>query len=125
MEPWHRPDRGIQGRPGIRPSCANEPFGLVYETIAEKGERHGAAKLVARQLGIGYTSIRHWMREADIAGGRVAAPPNALDERLSELERENRELRRANEILKSASAFFAAELDRPLEAMIALHRPAP
>jgi transposase len=67
---------------------------------------------VASQLGIGYTSVRHWMREADIAEGRVAPASNALDERIRELERENRELRRANEILKSASAFFAAELDR-------------
>src|SRR5215204_3021739 len=85
---------------------------LVYETMAETGERHGAVKRVARQLGIGYTSVRNWVREADIAGGRVAPAPNALDVRIRELEHENRDLRRANEILKSASAFFAAELDR-------------
>jgi transposase len=84
----------------------------VYETIAETGERHGAMKRVAAQLGIGYTSVRHWLREAELAEGHVPAVPNALDERIAQLERENRELRRANEILKSASAFFAAELDR-------------
>jgi transposase len=67
---------------------------------------------VAAQLGVGYTSVRHWMREAEIAGGHLPVLPNVLDERIKELERENRELRRANEILKSASAFFAAELDR-------------
>ena len=94
------------------PELRERAVRLVYETIADAGERHGAAKRVARQLGVGYSSIRHWLREADLAGGRVAVPPNALDERLRELERENRELRRANEILKSASAFFAAELDR-------------
>jgi transposase len=80
--------------------------------MAESGERHGAMKRVAAQLGVGYTSVRHWMREAEIAGGHLPVLPNVLDERIKELERENRELRRANEILKSASAFFAAELDR-------------
>jgi transposase len=80
--------------------------------MAESGERHGAMKRVAAQLGVGYTSVRHWMREAEIAGGHLPVLPNVLDERIKELERENRELRRANAILKSASAFFAAELDR-------------
>jgi transposase len=80
--------------------------------MAESGERHGAMKRVAAQLGVGYTSVRHWMREAEIAGGHLPVLPNVLDERIKELERENRELHRANEILKSASAFFAAELDR-------------
>ena len=94
------------------PELRDRAVRLAYEMIAETGERHGAVKRVARQLGIGYTSVRNWVREADIAGGRVAPGPNALDERIKQLERENHELRRANEILKSASAFFAAELDR-------------
>jgi transposase len=85
---------------------------LVHATIAETGERHGAAKRVARQLGIGYASVRNWVREDEIAGGRRPAVPNPLDARITQLEHENRDLRRANEILKSASAFFAAELDR-------------
>jgi transposase len=104
-----------QRNPRLRrypPELRERAVRLVYETMAETGERHGAMRRVASQLGIGYTSVRHWLREADIAEGRVAPAPSALDERIRELERENRELRRANEILKSASAFFAAELDR-------------
>jgi transposase len=94
------------------PELRERAVRLVHETVAETGERHGAMRRVAAQLGVGYTSVRNWMREADIEAGTRPAIPNAADERIRALERENRELRRANEILKSASAFFAAELDR-------------
>jgi transposase len=53
------------------------------------------------------------VRQADIDGGDVAGMSTADREKMKTLEQENKELRRANEILKSASAFFAAELDRP------------
>src|SRR5450432_2043863 len=98
---------------------------MFYAMVAETGERHGTLQRVAAALGIGDGAVRKWVREADIAAGRrpplgaanVAAAPvaslsTAVEQRIRELERENRELRRANEILKSASAFFAAELDR-------------
>ena len=61
-----------------------------------------------------FVSVRKWVRQADIDDGAVAGTTTADRARIGELESENRELRRANAILKSASAFFAAELDRPL-----------
>ena len=57
--------------------------------------------------------MRSWVKQAEIDGGQRAGTTTADAARLKELEQENRELRRANAILKSASAFFAAELDRP------------
>ena len=59
------------------------------------------------------TSVKVWVRQADIDDGLVGGVTTADKQRISELEQENKELRRANAILKSASAFFAAELDRP------------
>ena len=95
------------------PELRDRAVRMFLEEVAETGERHGAAKRVARALGVGYTSIRNWVREEDLAAGRRPPVASASDLRIKELERENRQLRRANEILKSASAFFAAELDRP------------
>ncbi len=84
---------------------------MVQETIEQRKERHGAVTRVAHQLGIGPESLRTWVRQAEIDGGRRPGVSTADQQRIAELERENRELRRANEILKSASAFFARELD--------------
>ena len=80
----------------------------------EKLSVNAACRRVGEQLGIVPDSLRNWVQQARIDAGN--APGLTTDERarLVEMERENRELRRANEILKSASAFFAAELDRPL-----------
>ena len=66
---------------------------------------------MARQLGIGEESLRAWFKQAQVDGGVRPGVTTDDKRRIAELERENRELRRANEILKSASAFFAAELD--------------
>jgi transposase len=73
----------------------------------------GACSRVSEQLGINRDTLRGWVKQAQIDSG--AKPGLSSDDRrrLVELERENRELRRANAILKTASAFFAAELDRP------------
>jgi transposase len=85
---------------------------MVLERIEPTGERQGAVTRVARQLGIGPESLRHWVAQAEIDGGARAGLTTEERARMKELERENRELRRANEILKSAAAFFGAELDR-------------
>jgi transposase len=66
---------------------------------------------VARQLGIGTESLRSWVRQAEIDGGQRPGVTTQDKERIAALEREVRELRRANEILRTASAFIAAELD--------------
>ena len=88
---------------------------LVRALRAELGTDHGTVRRVADQLGFGVESVRKWVRRADIDDGDAAAGTTTVDRgRIWELEQENRELRRANAILKSASAFFAAELDGPL-----------
>ena len=66
-----------------------------------------------RQVGPAPEAIRKWVRRVEIYGGRRAGSTSDERERLKQLEREVRELRRANEILKAASAFFAAEFDGP------------
>ncbi len=86
---------------------------LVRTLREELGEERGCAKRVADQLDFGVESVRAWVRQADIDDGHVGGLTTDEAERVKTLEQENRELRRANAILKSASAFFAAELDRP------------
>jgi transposase len=85
---------------------------LVRQLRAELGTDHGTVYRVASQLGYGIESVRSWVRQADIDEGVTPGTTTADAERLKALEQEVRELRRANAILKSASAFFAAELDR-------------
>ncbi len=90
---------------------------LVRQLRKELGADHGTVQRVAKQLGYGVESVRKWVADADARDG--LAGPDAqrvreLEQRARELEQEVRELRRTNAILKTASAFFAAELDRPL-----------
>jgi transposase len=86
---------------------------LVRQIREETGERHGAVQRVARQLGFGVETVRKWVNQADTDAGERPGVSTEDNAKIRRLEQENRELRRANEILKSASAFFAAELDRP------------
>ena len=89
---------------------------MVRKLREELGTSQGTVQRVAKQLGYGVESVRTWVRERDVVDG-VAGPDalrvHELEERNKELEQELRETRRANEILRKASAFFAAELDRP------------
>lgn len=87
---------------------------LVAEHALEYGSEWAAIKSIAGKCGMTPETLRKWVRQAEIDGG--VRPGLSSDEakRLKELERENRELRRANEILKAASAFFARELDPQL-----------
>lgn len=84
---------------------------MVLEVRAETGEKHGAVTRIAKQLGIGTESLRNWVNQAEVDSGRRPGTSSADAQRIAELERENRELRRANDILKAASIFFATELD--------------
>ncbi len=78
--------------------------------------RSGALKRVVEQLGINPETLRNWVGQAEIDQGHRPGVTTAEAQRIAELERENRELRRANEILRTASASFAAaELDRKLK----------
>src|SRR5581483_8975327 len=87
---------------------------LVLETEDQYPSRDAAIKSIAAKLGVGTAqSLRNWVRQAEIDAGARPGTSTAEAARIKELERENAELRRANEILKAASAFFAAELDRP------------
>ena len=69
---------------------------------------------IAEKIGCSAQTLNEWVKKAEIDGGRRAGVPIEVAEKLKALERENRELRQANEILRKASAYFAlAELDRP------------
>ena len=85
---------------------------LVLDNERHYGSQWEAICSVADKLGPSAESVRKWVRRWEIDGGARPGVTTAERERLGELERENRELRRANEILKAASAFFGAELDR-------------
>ena len=85
---------------------------MVRSLRAEIGTEHGTVQRVASQLGYGTESVRLWVRQADIDDGHAPGVSTSESARMRELEQENRELRRANEILKRAASFFGAELDR-------------
>lgn len=89
---------------------------LAVEARRDPGSKVGAIKRIADQLGIHPEALRGWVRQAEVDSGRAPGVTSDDAARIAQLERENRELRRANEILKTASAFFAAaELDRKIK----------
>lgn len=103
-----------QRRPGRYPDEFKErAVRMVVEAESHGGSRWQAIQSVADKLGPTGETIRAWVKRAEIDNGTLPGTTSADAERIKQLERENRELKRANEILKSASAFFAAELDGP------------
>ena len=94
------------------PEVRERAVRLVFEHQHEHESQWAAIVSVAAKIGCTSETLRSWVRRAEVDEGRRAGA-RRRDERarLKELERENRELRRANEILKSASLFFATELD--------------
>ena len=86
---------------------------LTVDARKDPASRPGACKRIGEQLGINPETLRGWVMQAEVDGGDRPGTMTADAARVGELERENRELRRTNAILRSASAFFAAELDRP------------
>jgi transposase-like protein len=85
---------------------------MVQDHQSEYNSQWAAITSIAGKLGMTPETLRAWLRAAENAGDSlVTGFKNA--ERIKELERENKELKRSNEILKSAATFFAAELDRP------------
>ena len=103
---------GARRRPQKYPDELRErAVRMVLEIREETGERHGTITRVARELGVGVESLRQWVNRAETDSGRRPGTSTADAQRIAQLERENKELRRANDILKAASVFFATELD--------------
>jgi transposase len=105
-----------QRRPGRYPTELRErAVRMVREHRDAYDSEWEAMRSIAAKLGIGTTeTLRKWVRQAEVDGGHRDGVTTAERERIRELEREVSELRRANEILRKASAYFAqAELDRP------------
>ena len=88
---------------------------MVFEQQPEHHSQWATIRSVAGKFGMSPETLRIWIRRVEVDAGHRPGITTEDRERLRVLERENKELRRANEILKSASAFFAAELDRPLK----------
>jgi transposase len=84
---------------------------MVLDLQSQDPNDHGVISRVARQLSIGTESLRQWVKQAEVDGGTRPGISTAEAAKVAELEKEVRELRRANEILKAASVFFATELD--------------
>jgi transposase len=84
---------------------------MVFEIRERDGKGHGELARVGRQLGVHPEALRSWVKQAEIDDGERPGITTGDKQRIAELEREVRELRRANEILKAASAYFARELD--------------
>jgi len=89
------------------PELKDRAIRMVLESLDRGEQRQGLITRIARQLDIGPESLRRWVVQAEIDRGQRAGTTSDDALRITELEREVKELRRANEILKSASAFFA------------------
>jgi transposase len=86
---------------------------MVLEHEGEYSSRWAAVSSIAAKIGCTSQTLNEWVKKAEVDSGARAGLPTEVAERLKALERENRELRQANEILRKASAYFAqAELDR-------------
>jgi transposase len=100
-------------RPGRYPQELRErAVRMVFEHQGEHPSQWAAICSIAHKFGMSSETLRKWVRRAETDEGLRPGLASDERERLKTLERENRELRRANEILKSAAAFFGAELDR-------------
>jgi transposase len=105
MEPMASPKK-------YPPELRERAVRMVLEWRQARGRGDGGLNEVAGQLGVHPESVRNWVNRHQIDAGARPGLTTEERERLKVLERENRELRRANEILKSAAVFFGAELDR-------------
>ena len=86
---------------------------LVFDNEGQHGSRWQAIVSIAAKIGCSAHTLNEWVKKAEVDNGKRAGIPSEMAEKLKALERENRELRQTNEILRKASAYFAmAELDR-------------
>ena len=101
-----------------QPSSKRYPAELKDRAVRMVGELRtadpgdqGVISRVARQLGVGTESLRQWVKQAEVDAGRQRGTTTAEHDELVTLRKENKELRRANDILQAAATFFGAELD--------------
>lgn len=95
------------------PEVRERAVRMVLDGAGQHGSRWQAIVSIAAKIGCSANTLNDWVKRAEVDGGRRAGIPTEMAEKMKALERENRELRQANEILRKASAYFAmAELDR-------------
>jgi len=92
------------------PELRERAVQMVFDLRAESGTDRGAVVRVAERLDVNSETLRGWVAKAEIDSGKRPGTTSDDKKRIAELERELREVKRANEILKAASAYFAREL---------------
>ena len=95
------------------PEVRDRAVRMVLDHESEHSSRWAAVVSIAAKIGCTPQTLNEWVKKAEVDSGKRAGVPTDMAEKMKALERENRELRQANEILRKASAYFAqAELDR-------------
>jgi len=97
----------------FEPGMRERALRMLAEAMPEHENKSAAVRHVAGLLGMSPETLRTWARRVEVDAGRVPGPTSDMVEENRRLRRENAELRKANEVLKAASVFFAKELDRP------------
>jgi transposase len=102
--------------PKFSPEVVERAVRMVFDAKDQYPSQWAAIESISAKIGCTAETLRRWVRQGERDSGAREGPTTTEQQRVKELEREVRELRRANEILKLASAFFAqAELDRRLK----------
>ena len=109
MEKKKRPSATSKRYP---PELKERAVRMVGELRLSDPADQAVISRVARQLGVGTESLRQWVKQAEVDTGHRPGLTTAENDELKELRKENKELRRANDILQAAASFFGAELDR-------------